>query len=264
MTPGAMAPEVEGVERLMADVAEMARRADRVDAQGPPAVHLDGVTRRYGSGAGTVAALDSVTMDVGVGEFLAIMGPSGSGKSTLLNLVGALDRPTAGRVVVGGRDVAALDAKAAARYRRREVGFIFQSFNLLPRLTVLENVAFPLLLDGVAKAERERRARAELDALALVDRSSHLPGTLSGGEKQRVAIARALVNRPRLLLADEPTGNLDSRNAAAVVELLVELNRAQGQTIVLITHNPEVAAAAGRTVRMRDGRLIDGHAPQGG
>jgi putative ABC transport system ATP-binding protein len=184
------------------------------------------------------------------------MGPSGSGKSTLLNLIGALDRPTEGRIIVGDRDIARLSTKEAACYRRREVGFIFQSFNLLPRLTVLENVALPLMFEGIAPAVRTRRARATLENLGLSDRLHHQPTTLSGGEQQRVAIARALINQPRLLLADEPTGNLDSRNAEAVVTLLADLNHTRGQTILLITHNPEVAGTAGQIVHMRDGRIV--------
>lgn len=242
----------------------MLNRADAVRLEpvpraiGVPAVRLEGVSQRYGQGQGEVIALDNVTLQVDEGEFLAIMGPSGSGKSTLLNLIGALDRPSAGRIVVGDRDVAALPVKEAARYRRREIGFVFQSFNLLPRLSVLENVALPLMFDGVAPAERKRRARAGLESLAMGDRLEHRPPTLSGGEKQRVAIARALINGPRLLLADEPTGNLDSRNAEAVVDLLVDLNRTHGQTIILITHNAEVAQAAGRVIHMRDGRIVSG------
>ncbi len=219
------------------------------------AVDLENVGRRYGQGESTVVALDGASLGVSEGEFLALMGPSGSGKSTLLNLVGALDRPTSGRVVVGGRDISTLSAREAARYRRREVGFIFQSFNLLPRLSVLENVALPLMFEGMARDERERRARAMLGELGLERRLTHQPGTLSGGERQRVAIARALVNNPRVLLADEPTGNLDSRNAGAAMDLLADLNRTRGQTIILITHDPEVAAVAERVVRMRDGRI---------
>ena len=223
---------------------------------GAPAVSLEGVSQRYGRGSSEVVALESVSLTVNEGAFLAIMGPSGSGKSTLLNLVGALDKPSAGRIVVGGRDIASLSAKEAARYRRLEVGFIFQSFNLLPRLTVLENVALPLMFDGVAPAERAQRATAVLEELGLGERLRHKPPTLSGGEKQRAAIARALINNPRLLLADEPTGNLDSRNAGAAMELLAGLNRSRRQTIILITHDAEVAAHAGQVVHMRDGRLV--------
>jgi putative ABC transport system ATP-binding protein len=203
-----------------------------------------------------------VSLAVPEGEFLAIMGPSGSGKSTLLNLVGALDRPDSGSIVVGGRDITALSVKESARYRREQVGFVFQSFNLLPRLSVLENVAMPLMFDGVATSERTSRAAAVLDELGMGHRVSHRPPTLSGGEKQRVAIARALVHQPRLLLADEPTGNLDSRNAEAAMEVLSQLNRDRGQTIVLITHEADVARHASRVVHMRDGRFVD--KPAGG
>ena len=202
-------------------------------------------------------ALDDVSIVVPDGEFLAVMGPSGSGKSTLLNLVGALDSPDSGSILVGGRDIAGLSVKEASRFRRDEVGFVFQSFNLLPRLTVLENVAMPLMFDGVSPAERNARARDVLSELGMGHRLAHRPPTLSGGEKQRVAISRALVNQPRLLLADEPTGNLDSRNAEAAMEVLTQLNRDRGQTIVLITHEAEVARHASRVVHMRDGRFID-------
>jgi putative ABC transport system ATP-binding protein len=221
-------------------------------------VALENVSRHYGRGDFEVAAVEAVNLEVGEGEFVAIMGPSGSGKSTLLNLVGALDRPTSGRVLAAGRDISALGAKDAARYRRREVGFIFQSFNLLPRFNVLENIAMPLVFEGTAPAERRRRAEALVERFGLTERARHKPATLSGGEKQRVAIARALVNEPRVLLADEPTGNLDSRNAELVIETLVNLNHLQGQTILLITHETEVAEAAGRTVRMRDGSIVEG------
>jgi putative ABC transport system ATP-binding protein len=222
-----------------------------------PAVELDQVERTYGKGDSEVHALRRVSLSVAGGEFIAIMGPSGSGKSTMLNLVGALDRPSGGRILAGGRDIAGLSVRDAARYRRREVGFVFQSFNLLPRLTVLENVVLPLMFEGTAPAERDRKARGLLGDLGLAARLRHKPGTLSGGEKQRVAIARALANDPRVLLADEPTGNLDSRNAEAAMELLVELNRSRGQTIFLITHEADVARHAGRIVHMRDGSIVD-------
>ena len=238
------------------DHAVVEHPAGSVEADREPAVLLEGVSRRYGRGTSEVLALAHVSMGVAHGEFLAIMGPSGSGKSTLLNLIGALDLPSSGRIEVGGRDIAVFPAKEAARYRRREVGFVFQSFNLLPRLTVLENVALPLLFEGVPHVERSRRAHAALEELGMGDRLQHRPTTLSGGEKQRVAIARALINEPRVLLADEPTGNLDSKNAGSVIALLTALNRSRGQTIFLITHDPEVAAAAGRVLRMRDGRVI--------
>src|ERR1700682_2215782 len=223
-----------------------------------PAIELDHVERTYGRGGSEVHALQRVSLAVSEGEFIAIMGPSGSGKSTMLNLIGALDRPSAGRILAGGRDIARLSARDAARYRRREIGFVFQSFNLLPRLTVLENVVLPLMFEGVSPADRDVKARGLLDDLGLGGRLQHKPGTLSGGEKQRVAIARALANDPRVLLADEPTGNLDSRNAQAAMELLAELNRSRGQTIFLITHEAEVARHANRVVHMRDGTIIDG------
>jgi putative ABC transport system ATP-binding protein len=237
----------------------MLQASDLAVLGGPrtPAIELDMVERTYGKGDSEVHALQRVSLSVAEGEFLAIMGPSGSGKSTLLNLIGALDRPSAGRILAGGRDIAGLGAREAARYRRREVGFVFQSFNLLPRLTVLENVVMPLMFEGVAAAERVKKARALLEDLGLVGRLQHKPGTLSGGEKQRVAIARALVNDPRVLLADEPTGNLDSKNAEAAMELLVELNRTRRQTIFLITHEAEIARHASHVVHMRDGRITD-------
>jgi putative ABC transport system ATP-binding protein len=231
--------------------------AEPAPAPAVPVIELDGVERTYGKGDSEVHALRRVTLSVAEGEFIAVMGPSGSGKSTMLNLIGALDRPSAGRILAGGRDIARLSTRDAARYRRREIGFVFQSFNLLPRLTVLENVVLPLMFEGTAPAERDRKARGLLDDLGLAARLQHKPGTLSGGEKQRVAIARALVNDPRVLLADEPTGNLDSKNAEAAMELLVELNRDRHQTVFLITHEAEVARHASRVVHMRDGSIID-------
>ena len=226
-------------------------------AAAPATVEVRSVVRQYGRGDSAVRALDDVSITVADGEFLAIMGPSGSGKSTLLNLVGALDRPDSGSIVVGGRDIASLSVKEASRYRRAEVGFVFQSFNLLPRMSVVENVAMPLMFDGVPAAQRTASAELTLTELGMAHRLKHRPPTLSGGEKQRVAIARALVHRPRLLLADEPTGNLDSRNAEAAMELLSQLNRDRGQTIILITHEADVARHAGRVVHMRDGRFVD-------
>ncbi|HET9848224.1 MAG TPA: ABC transporter ATP-binding protein [Candidatus Dormibacteraeota bacterium] len=228
------------------------------------ATSLESVTRVYGQGSSSVKALADVSLRVGDAEFVAVMGPSGSGKSTLLNVIGALDRPNRGRVVVDGQDIARLDARAAARYRRRSVGFIFQSFNLLPRLTVLENVALPLMFEGVGQRERIRRAAAVLTEIGMADRLGHRPPTLSGGEKQRAAIARALIANPDLLLADEPTGNLDSNTATTVMRLIADLNRSRGQTVLLITHDLQVASYARRVVRMRDGRVIDGESEKEG
>jgi putative ABC transport system ATP-binding protein len=208
----------------------------------------------YRSGRLEVDALRDVDLEVRNGDFLAIVGPSGSGKSTLMNLLGCLDRPTSGTYRLAGEDVAALDDDALACLRNRTIGFVFQSFNLLPRTTALENVAMPLLYAGVPRADREARAREALERLGLADRMDHQPSELSGGQQQRVAIARALVAKPAILLADEPTGNLDSQSGADVLALLHELNAA-GTTVVLITHDGDVAVAAKRSVRVKDGRL---------
>ncbi len=218
-------------------------------------VAADGVSKVYGNGSARVAALDGIDFRVSRGEFVAVMGPSGSGKSTLLQLIAAMDRPTEGRIVVDGQDIAGLDQRAAARFRLRSIGFIFQAFNLLPNLTALENVALPLAFAGIAPRERRRQAYELLERLGLGERAAHHPPTLSGGERQRVAVARALVNRPLLLLADEPTGNLDSKSAAAVLDLLADLRRTSGQTVLLITHDTGVAARGDRVVRLHDGRV---------
>jgi putative ABC transport system ATP-binding protein len=215
---------------------------------------MRGIGKIYRSGRLEVEALQGVDLDVVPGDFLAIVGPSGSGKSTLMHLLGCLDRPTAGTYRLAGTDVAGLSDDELARVRNRTIGFVFQSFNLLPRTTALENVAMPLLYAGVGRSERLERARDALARLGLNDRLSHEPSELSGGQQQRVAIARALVTRPAIILADEPTGNLDSASGADVLELLHELNNA-GTTIVLITHDSDVAVAAKRSVRVRDGRL---------
>jgi putative ABC transport system ATP-binding protein len=220
-----------------------------------PLLWLSGIGRTYDTGRVQVPALRDVHLQVNEGEFLAIVGPSGSGKSTLMNIVGCLDRPTTGRYWFSGTEVAQLDDDGLAELRSRRIGFVFQSYNLLPRTTALENVATPLLYQGVPRAERHERARASLERLGLADRLDHEPTQLSGGQQQRVAIARALVTDPALILADEPTGNLDSASGAEVLALLHELNRA-GRTIVLITHDADVAAAAGRQVHVRDGRLL--------
>ena len=201
-----------------------------------------------------VPALDDVSLDVQPGEFVAIVGPSGSGKSTMMNILGCLDRPTAGAYELAGTPVAELDDDGLARLRSRTIGFVFQSYNLLPRTTALDNVATPLLYQGIGRAERARRATAALERLGLGDRVTHEPTELSGGQQQRVAVARALVTEPALILADEPTGNLDSRSGADVLAVFRELH-ASGRTIVLITHDAEVAAAASRQVHLRDGRV---------
>ena len=219
-------------------------------------VRATDVARVYPTGATVVSALDGVTLEVRRGEFLAVMGPSGSGKSTLLNILAGLERPTRGAVVVDGADLSAMDEAALATYRREKVGMIFQAFNLLPRYRVVENVALPLVFAGVPRERRLERARAVLDRLGMGPRADHRPSQLSGGEMQRTAIARALVTDPALLLADEPTGNLDSANGEALLAVITELH-ARGQTVVLVTHDAGIASRAQRIVRMRDGRIVN-------
>jgi putative ABC transport system ATP-binding protein len=217
-------------------------------------IAFDRVSRVYRLGAVEVPALDDVSLEIDHGEFVAIVGPSGSGKSTMMHILGCLDRPTHGAYRLDGTAVAALDDDALARLRSRAIGFIFQSYNLLPRTSALENVATPLLYQGVGRSERRRRAQDVLERLGLADRLRHDPGELSGGQQQRVAIARALVTEPDLILADEPTGNLDSHAGAEVTALLRDLHDA-GRTVVLITHEIEVASAADRQIHLRDGRV---------
>ena len=219
-----------------------------------PIIHLENVSRVYDTGKVLVPALVDVDLSIGPGEFVAIIGPSGSGKSTMMNILGCLDRPTAGRYVLDGTPIEELDDNGLAALRSRSIGFVFQSYNLLPRTSALENVATPLAYQGVGRHERMERARAALERLGLGDRLHHQPTELSGGQQQRVGIARALVTEPALLLADEPTGNLDSHAGAEVIELFHQLH-ASGRTIVLITHDPDVAAAADRQIHIRDGRI---------
>ena len=219
-----------------------------------PIIVAEGLTKDYHLGPHTVRALRGVTVTIERGEFVAVMGPSGSGKSTFMNLLGCLDTPTAGRYVLDGEDVAGLSPDALARIRNQKIGFVFQQFNLLPRTTALENVELPLQYAGLPARERRTRARARLAAVGLADRESHHPSQLSGGQQQRVAIARSLVNDPAVILADEPTGNLDSRTSVEVLALMQRLNR-DGLTIVLVTHEPDIAAYARRHLIFRDGRL---------
>jgi putative ABC transport system ATP-binding protein len=222
----------------------------------PLAVETRDLGRTYASGPAAVAALVGVTLAIPRGEFVAVMGPSGSGKSTLLYLVAGLDRPTSGSVRVDGEDLAKLDEQALARHRSKRVGMVFQAQSLLPRYRVVENVALPLAFAGVARAARLARARSLLERLGMGPRADHRPNELSGGELQRAAVARALVGEPAILLADEPTGNLDTANGSALIALFEELH-AQGQTVLLVTHDAGIAAHAQRIVRMRDGRIVD-------
>ncbi len=214
------------------------------------------IRKVYSTGKVDVAALRGVDLEVGSNEYVAIVGPSGSGKSTLMNIIGCLDTPSSGEYVLSGERVAGLDRNRLAEIRNRHIGFVFQNFNLLPYATALENVELPLLFGGVAARERRERATAMLAKVGLEDRLEHKPTELSGGQMQRVAIARALVNRPAILLADEPTGNLDSAAGQAIVSLFAELY-ASGQTIVLITHDPGIAKLAHRVVQVRDGQIVE-------
>jgi putative ABC transport system ATP-binding protein len=221
-----------------------------------PAIEAEAVVRTYEMGDSTVSALRGVSLRIEAGDFVAVVGPSGSGKSTLMHLLGGLDRPSGGRLVIGGEDVAKLGQNQLARLRNRTIGFVFQSFHLLPRTSAVDNVALPLVYRGVSGRARRQRAAAMLGQVGLGHRLDHRPNQLSGGEQQRVAIARALVTDPSVLLADEPTGNLDSATGEAVLSLLEQLNAASGVAIVLVTHDHEVAARAHRQIVMRDGLVV--------
>jgi putative ABC transport system ATP-binding protein len=220
----------------------------------PVIIKASGLGKTYQMGEETIKALDSVDLEVRRGEYVAFMGPSGSGKSTLMNLVGALDTPTRGEYILNGHDVSRMSESDLASVRNKEIGFVFQTFNLLPRYSAIENVALPLVYAGLPKAERLKKARASLEAVGLGNRASHRPNELSGGQRQRVAIARALVNNPSIILADEPTGNLDSKTSHDIMALFRELNE-RGNTIIMVTHEEDIAAYARRIIRLRDGRV---------
>ncbi len=220
-----------------------------------PLIETQGMVKDYRLGSHTVHALRGVSVTIQPAEFVAVMGPSGSGKSTFMNLLGCLDTPTAGRYLLDGKDISNLNGDRLAAIRNKKIGFVFQTFNLLPRMTALENVELPLLYEGTPPRDRRSTARARLEAVGLADRSHHLPAQLSGGQQQRVAIARALINAPALILADEPTGNLDTRTSVEIMALFQRLNRS-GITIVLVTHEADIAQYAGRILSFRDGRLI--------
>ena len=222
-------------------------------------ITLEGITKIYLAGEVEVAALKGISLHIPEGEFVAIMGPSGSGKSTLMNLIGCLDQPSSGRYILDGYDVSALSDDQLAWIRNRKIGFVFQSYNLIPRASAVHNVEMPLIYAGDSQQRRER-AMGALESVGLLQRAGHLPSELSGGQQQRVAIARALVTDPAILLADEPTGNLDSESSLEIMKLLRDLNQ-QGRTIVLITHEPDIAAFAQRVVRLRDGVIVSDDRP---
>ncbi len=230
---------------------------DRVSsaAENVPTIRLDGIHKTYDLGEVQVHALRGISMEVYRGEFVAIMGASGSGKSTLMNIIGCLDKPTKGHYFLDGKDVSALSRSELARIRSRKIGFVFQQFNLLSRTSALENVELPTIYAGVPPAERDRLGREALARVGLSERTGHFPSQLSGGQQQRVAIARALVNNPSLLLADEPTGNLDSRTSVEIMDIFQRLNTEHGLTVVIVTHETDIAQYAKRAIEFRDGRM---------
>src|SRR2546426_12729350 len=231
--------------------------AEPTDLLGEPiGIELTNVVRVHRMGEVAVAELRGVSLSIAPGEFVAIMGPSGCGKSTLLSLIGGLDRPTEGTIVAGGREISAMRDRQLADYRLQHVGTIFQSFNLIPTLSALDNVALPMTLGGIPSAQRRDRGRRLLEKVGLKDRVNFRPTRLSGGEQQRVSVARALSNRPGLILADEPTGNLDEEAGQGVLQLIKEMHDL-GATVVMVTHDPDVAAVAGRTIRMRNGNIVE-------
>jgi putative ABC transport system ATP-binding protein len=218
-------------------------------------IRLDGVHKYYHLGDFQVHALRGITLEVHAGEFVAVMGASGSGKSTLMNIIGCLDKPSRGSYFLDGVDVSQMEKAELARLRNRKLGFVFQQFNLLSRTSALENVELPTIYAGITPLERETRAKAALERVGLADRAHHYPSQLSGGQQQRVAIARALVNRPAILLADEPTGNLDSRTSVEIMDIFQQLNTEQGLTVVIVTHEHDIAQYAKRALEFRDGKL---------
>jgi len=247
----------------MAEQIIPATEPTQTAAVGQPVIRLENVHKIYDLGEIQVQALRGVSLTVSEGEFVAVMGPSGSGKSTVMNILGCLDRPTRGHYYLDGVDVSGMSKTELARIRNRKLGFVFQQFNLLSRTSALENVELPTVYAGISPEERTKRAMESLTRVGLADRAGHHPSQLSGGQQQRVAIARALVNRPAILLADEPTGNLDSRTSVEIMQILQTLNDEQGLTIVLVTHEQDIAQFAKRTLEFRDGKLRRDNVVQG-
>jgi putative ABC transport system ATP-binding protein len=239
----------------MAEMVPTAPAPHSPSSVGTPTIRLENIVKTYDLGEIQVHALRGVSLDVYPGEFVAVMGASGSGKSTLMNILGCLDRPTNGRYLLDGEDVSGFSKKELARVRSQRIGFVFQQFNLLSRTSALENVELPTIYAGVPIRERGQRAREALKRVGLAERAMHFPSQLSGGQQQRVAIARALVNSPAILLADEPTGNLDSRTSVEIMDILQKLNQEHGLTVVLVTHEPDIAQYAKRALEFRDGRM---------
>lgn len=220
-------------------------------------IKLENINKEYRMGEEIVHAVSGVSLEIKEGEFVALVGPSGSGKSTMMHIIGGLDTPTSGRVIVDGQNLSSASDKELSRYRNEKIGFIFQAFNLHPTYTATENVALPLIFSGIGQSNRMKMAAEALDIVGLAERASHRPNQLSGGERQRVSIARALVTQPKILLADEPTGNLDSKNGKHVMELLSQLNKEKGITLIIVTHDMEIAKEAGRIIKMRDGKIVE-------
>lgn len=225
-------------------------------------INVKRVVKNYREGQRVLRVLNDVSLTIGRGEFCALTGPSGSGKTTLMNMIGLLDRPSDGKILINGSDTTVLNADAASKLRSRVIGFVFQSFHLLAHYTALDNVALPLVYAGVGKKERRERAESFLSDVGLADRMYHRPGELSGGQRQRVAIARALVGNPSLLLADEPTGNLDSRAANDIMSMLLHLNETLGLSVIIVTHDPLMVGQCSRKITMRDGRILDDEASE--
>jgi len=225
-------------------------------------IEVKDVLRRYTTGDIDLIALNSVSLSIGKGEFIAIMGPSGSGKTTFMNLIGCLDRMDGGTYFLNGQDVSNLEDNQLAHIRNKEIGFVFQAFNLLPRITVLKNVELPMVYGGVPPKERKERALSALEKVGLIDRVNHRPNEISGGQKQRVAIARAIVNNPAVIMADEPTGNLDTKSSNEIMKIFQKLNN-EGATVVMVTHEDSIAQSAKRIVKFLDGEIIDDHQVEG-